>query len=85
MEKALVNLALRNEEDKEGEGKAAASPPPQKPASPQTTAPSAPSAAAQVPTALKGVSQSLLDRVRRGGRDWFLLFLHETPHIHSSV
>ncbi|XP_037637398.1 DNA replication factor Cdt1 [Sebastes umbrosus] len=48
MERALVSLALKTE-DKE-------------PTSPQN--PAAPQASAQVPTALKGVSQSLLDRIR---------------------
>ncbi|XP_031169657.1 DNA replication factor Cdt1 [Sander lucioperca] len=58
MEKALVSLALKTE-DKAAESKEPTSP--QKPAVPQA---SAPSAAAEVPTALKGVSQSLLDRIR---------------------
>ncbi|TDH00903.1 hypothetical protein EPR50_G00174670 [Perca flavescens] len=59
MEKALVSLALKTE-DKAAKSKEPSSP--QKPAVPQASAPSA--AAAQVPTALKGVSQSLLDRIR---------------------
>ncbi|KAF1376086.1 hypothetical protein PFLUV_G00226970 [Perca fluviatilis] len=59
MEKALVSLALKTE-DKAAESKEPTSP--QKPAVPQASAQSA--AAAQVPTALKGVSQSLLDRIR---------------------
>lgn len=57
MEKALVTLVLKNE-DKVAESTGQTSPPdftvPQKPAAP-------------VPTALKGVSQSLLDRVRTQG------------------
>lgn len=57
MEKALVSLVLKNE-DKVAESTGQTSPPdftvPQKPAAP-------------VPTALKGVSQSLLDRVRTQG------------------
>uniref|UniRef100_A0A3Q3JQQ2 CDT1 Geminin-binding domain-containing protein n=1 Tax=Monopterus albus TaxID=43700 RepID=A0A3Q3JQQ2_MONAL len=59
MEKALVSLTLKTE-DKTAKSK---EPPPQSPAAPYTTAPS-PTAAAQVPAALKGVSQSLLDRIR---------------------
>ena len=59
MEMALVSLSLKTE-DKAAESKEPA--PSQNPGAPQTQAPSA----AQVPTALKGVSQSLLDRV--GGR-----------------
>ncbi|XP_038593162.1 DNA replication factor Cdt1 [Micropterus salmoides] len=64
MEKALLSLALKTE-DKAAESKGSTSPRNQ--TIPQTSAPSsAPSAApaAQVPTALKGVSQSLLDRIR---------------------
>ncbi|XP_062256448.1 DNA replication factor Cdt1 [Platichthys flesus] len=57
MEKALVSLSLKTE-DKAAESKEPT--PSQNPAAPQTQAPSA----AQVPTALKGVSQSLLDRIR---------------------
>ena len=56
MEKALVSLSLKTE-DKASESKEPT--PSQNPAPPQTAAPSA----AQVPIALKGVSQSLLDRV----------------------
>lgn len=52
MEKALVSLALKTE-DKVSENK--------EPKSPQNSTPQTP--AAQVPAALKGVSQSLLDRV----------------------
>lgn len=59
MEKALVSLALKTE-DKAVDSKETA--PPQNPAAHQTSATSA-GFAAQVPTALKGVSQSLLDRV----------------------
>ncbi|XP_044068944.1 DNA replication factor Cdt1 isoform X1 [Siniperca chuatsi] len=54
MEKALVSLALKTE-DKAAESKG--------PTAPPASAPSA-APAAQVPTALKGVSQSLLDRIR---------------------
>lgn len=55
MEKALVSLAMRTE-DKVAESK--------EPTSPQSsTAPQTP--AAPPPTALKGVSQSLLERVHR--------------------
>ncbi|XP_071337708.1 DNA replication factor Cdt1 [Trachinotus anak] len=61
MEKALVALALKGE-DKAAESKVPESPP-QNPTDPQTSAPAA-APAAQVPTALKGVSQSLLDRIR---------------------
>ncbi|XP_060943896.1 DNA replication factor Cdt1 [Limanda limanda] len=57
MEMALVSLSLKTE-DKAAESKEPA--PSQNPGAPQTQAPSA----AQVPTALKGVSQSLLDRIR---------------------
>ncbi|XP_034755137.1 DNA replication factor Cdt1 [Etheostoma cragini] len=53
MEKALVSLTLKTE-DKAAESN--------KPTSPQT--PAVPQASAAVPTALKGVSQSLLDRIR---------------------
>lgn len=57
MEKALVSLALKTE-DKVAESK--------EPTSPQTlTVPQ--TSAAQVPVALKGVSQTLLDRVRTLG------------------
>ncbi|KAK5604769.1 replication licensing factor Cdt1 [Crenichthys baileyi] len=57
MEKALASLA-RNTEDKDGEGtKPICS---QNPTVPQASI----SAAAQVPSSLKGVSQSLLDRIR---------------------
>lgn len=60
MEKALVSLALETE-DKVAERK--------EPRSPQTsTVPQ--TSAAQVPTALKGVSQSLLDRVCTLGGGW---------------
>ncbi|XP_068573587.1 DNA replication factor Cdt1 [Cebidichthys violaceus] len=58
MEKALVSLAQKTE-DEAAERKEPA--PPQNPTVPRV---SAPSTAAQVPTALKGVSQSLLDRIR---------------------
>ncbi|XP_042371831.1 DNA replication factor Cdt1-like, partial [Plectropomus leopardus] len=58
MERALMSLALKTE-DKTAETKEPTSPPKTTPS--QT---SDPSAAAQVPTALKGVSQSLLDRIR---------------------
>ncbi|XP_018548990.1 DNA replication factor Cdt1 [Lates calcarifer] len=60
MEKALVSLALKTE-DKASESKEPTSP--QNPPVPQASAPSA-APAAQVPTALKGVSQSLLERIR---------------------
>ncbi|XP_039994243.1 DNA replication factor Cdt1 [Xiphias gladius] len=60
MEKALVSLALKTE-DKAAESKEPTSP--QIPTVPQTSVPSA-APAPQVPTALKGVSQSLLDRIR---------------------
>ncbi|XP_033468613.1 DNA replication factor Cdt1 [Epinephelus lanceolatus] len=60
MEKALVSLALKTE-DKAAESKEPTSP--SNPAVPQTSAPSA-APAAPIPTALKGVSQSLLDRIR---------------------
>lgn len=63
MEKALVSLALKTE-DKASESKEPTSP--QNPPVPQASAPSA-APAAQVPTALKGVSQSLLERVGTGG------------------
>ncbi|XP_032383371.1 DNA replication factor Cdt1 [Etheostoma spectabile] len=53
MEKALVSLTLKKQ-DKAAESK--------EPTSPQT--PAVPQASAAVPTALKGVSQSLLDRIR---------------------
>ncbi|XP_029305027.1 DNA replication factor Cdt1 [Cottoperca gobio] len=56
MEKALVSLALKTE-SKAAESKDSTSP--QNP-----TIPEAPAPAAQAPTALKGVSQSLLDRIR---------------------
>uniref|UniRef100_UPI0037E738EC DNA replication factor Cdt1 n=1 Tax=Semicossyphus pulcher TaxID=241346 RepID=UPI0037E738EC len=56
MEKALVSLALKTE-DKSAEKK--------KPTSPQNTVTETSAApVAQLPTALKGVSQSLLDRIR---------------------
>lgn len=58
MEKALVSLALKTE-DKPADSKETTP-------APQTSALSA-GPAAQVPTALKGVSQSLLDRVCAGG------------------
>ncbi|CAK6978963.1 DNA replication factor Cdt1 [Scomber scombrus] len=58
MEKALVSLALRTEDAERKEPKPVNNPP-----ATQTSAPSS-TAAAQVPTALKGVSQSLLDRIR---------------------
>ncbi|XP_053291647.1 DNA replication factor Cdt1 [Pleuronectes platessa] len=57
MEKALVSLSLKTE-DKAAESKEPTLS--QNPAAPHTQAPSA----AKVPTALKGVSQSLLDRIR---------------------
>uniref|UniRef100_A0A3Q2QJU0 Chromatin licensing and DNA replication factor 1 n=1 Tax=Fundulus heteroclitus TaxID=8078 RepID=A0A3Q2QJU0_FUNHE len=57
MEKALVSLA-RNTEDKDGESTKPISS--QNPNVPQIPA----SAAVQVPSSLKGVSQSLLDRIR---------------------
>ncbi|KAK5853554.1 hypothetical protein PBY51_014696 [Eleginops maclovinus] len=53
MEKALVSLALKTEENKEPT-------PPENQTTPPTPAPSE----AQAPTALKGVSQSLLERIR---------------------
>ncbi|XP_059215435.1 DNA replication factor Cdt1 [Centropristis striata] len=53
MEKALVSLAKKTE-DKAAENKETT--PPQNPAAPEASAP--------VPTALKGLSQSLLDRIR---------------------
>ncbi|XP_075902269.1 DNA replication factor Cdt1 [Nelusetta ayraudi] len=55
MEKALVSLASKTE-DKAPESKAAASPP--------SSVTPATSSAAPLPAALKGVSQSLLDRIR---------------------
>ncbi|XP_053188641.1 DNA replication factor Cdt1 [Scomber japonicus] len=58
MEKALVSLALRTEDAESKESTSVNNPP-----ATQTSAPS-PTAPAQVPTALKGVSQSLLDRIR---------------------
>lgn len=69
MEKALVSLAQKTED------KAAESKEPNSPNNPSTTQTSAqsPAPAAPVPTALKGVSQSLLDRVRTqggGGGGW---------------
>ncbi|XP_040905993.1 DNA replication factor Cdt1 [Toxotes jaculatrix] len=60
MEKALVSLALKTE-DTAAESKEPT--PAQNPTAPQTSAPSA-APAAQLPSALKGVSQSLLDRIR---------------------
>lgn len=54
MEKALVSLASKTE-DKAPENKATASPP--------SSVTPATSSAAPLPAALKGVSQSLLDRV----------------------
>ncbi|KAM6922178.1 DNA replication factor Cdt1 [Lycodopsis pacificus] len=60
MEKALISLAQKTE-DKAAERKEPASP--QNPTVPQVSTPST-APAAQVPTALKGVSQSLLDRIR---------------------
>ncbi|XP_047458178.1 DNA replication factor Cdt1 [Mugil cephalus] len=60
MEKALVALAQKTESKAtESEGPTS----PQNPAAPQTSAPAAPPVT-QVPTALKGVPQSLLDRIR---------------------
>lgn len=56
MEKALVSLAQKT---KDASTESAS---PQNPAAPKAPAPSS-AAAAPVPTALKGVSQSLLDRV----------------------
>lgn len=60
MEKALVTMALKTE-DKATESKEPACP--LNPAVPQTSA----APVAQVPTVLKGVSQSLLDRVGTPG------------------
>ncbi|XP_008279720.1 DNA replication factor Cdt1 [Stegastes partitus] len=60
MEKALVSLAAKTE-DKATESNEPAFQ--QKPAAPQISTPST-APAAQVPVALKGVSQSLLDRIR---------------------
>ncbi|XP_054456204.1 DNA replication factor Cdt1 [Anoplopoma fimbria] len=60
MEKALISLAQKTE-DKAAESKEPASP--QNPTVPQVSAPST-APAVQVPTSLKGVSQSLLDRIR---------------------
>ncbi|XP_067383667.1 DNA replication factor Cdt1 isoform X3 [Channa argus] len=57
MEKALVSLALKTE-DKASESTEATTP--QNPTAPHTSA----GHAVQVPAALKGVSQSLLDRIR---------------------
>ena len=65
MEKALVSLALKTEE-KAAESKGSTSPQ-------KTTVPQTPDPSAQVPTALKGVSQSLLDRVGRPGGLLFIL------------
>ncbi|KAI3362582.1 hypothetical protein L3Q82_001615 [Scortum barcoo] len=58
MEKALVCLALKTED------KAVERTSPQNPTAPKTSALSAAPAASQIPAALKGVSQSLLDRIR---------------------
>lgn len=73
MEKALVSLALKTE-DKAAEDK--------EPTCPKnSTAPQISAApVAQVPTVLKGVSQSLLDRVstlggERGSRQYELCFM----------
>lgn len=71
MEKALISLAQKTA-DKAAERKEPASP--QNPTVPQVSTPST-APAAQVPTALKGVSQSLLDRVGGpgGGRGILVL------------
>lgn len=55
MEKALVSLAQKNEAEAAASKETMS---PQQPAAPQTPA-------APVPAALKGVSQSLLDRVKK--------------------
>ncbi|XP_075932921.1 DNA replication factor Cdt1 [Anarhichas minor] len=59
MEKALMSLAQKTEDKAAGKEPAS----PQNPTVPQVSTPST-APAAQVPTALKGVSQSLLDRIR---------------------
>ncbi|XP_022624781.1 DNA replication factor Cdt1 [Seriola dumerili] len=81
MEKALVSLAQRRE-DNAAESKEPTSPP-QNPTAPQTPAPSAaPSSApaAPVPTTLKGVSQSLLDRIRAKEAQKLLAAMTRNPN-----
>lgn len=77
MEKALVSLALKTE-DKAADSKGTM--PVQILIAPQTSATSA-GPTAQVPTALKGVSQSLLDRVcAEGGGEVLSMFIYPIPY-----